>query len=49
LTRLRGALARAENSWKAKATFKNGVLSITLPKPPEIAAKARRIAISPGK
>ena len=34
---------------KAKATFKNGVLSITLPKPPEIAAKAKRIAISPGK
>jgi HSP20 family protein len=31
---------------KAKATFKNGVLSISLPKPPEVKAKARKIAIS---
>ena len=31
---------------KAKATFKNGVLSISLPKPPEIKAKAKKIAIS---
>jgi HSP20 family protein len=31
---------------KAKATFKNGVLSITLPKPPEVKAKAKKIAIS---
>jgi HSP20 family protein len=30
---------------KAKATFKNGVLSITLPKPPEVKAKAKKIAI----
>jgi HSP20 family protein len=34
---------------KAKASFKNGVLSITLPKPPEITAKAKKIAISAGK
>jgi HSP20 family protein len=31
---------------KAKATFKNGVLSITLPKPPEVKAKAKKVAIS---
>lgn len=31
---------------KAKATFKNGVLSISLPKPPEIKEKAKKIAIS---
>jgi HSP20 family protein len=31
---------------KAKATFKNGVLSITLPKPPEVKAKSKKIAIS---
>jgi HSP20 family protein len=31
---------------QAKATFKNGVLSISLPKPPEAQAKAKRIAIS---
>ncbi|MGH6905472.1 MAG: Hsp20/alpha crystallin family protein [Geminicoccaceae bacterium] len=30
---------------KAKATFKNGVLSISLPKPPEVKAKAKKIAI----
>jgi HSP20 family protein len=30
---------------KAKATFKNGVLSISLPKPPELTAKAKKIAI----
>ena len=34
---------------KAKASFKNGVLSITLPKPPEVAAKAKKIAISAGR
>jgi HSP20 family protein len=31
---------------QAKATFKKGVLTITLPKPPEVKAKARKIAIS---
>jgi HSP20 family protein len=31
---------------QAKATFKNGVLSISLPKPPEVQAKAKKIAIS---
>ena len=31
---------------QAKATFKNGVLSISLPKPPEAQAKAKKIAIS---
>jgi HSP20 family protein len=30
----------------AKPTFKNGVLSISLPKPPEIKAKAKKIAIN---
>jgi HSP20 family protein len=30
---------------KAKATFKNGVLSISLPKPPEVKTKAKKIAI----
>jgi HSP20 family protein len=30
---------------KAKASFKNGVLTVTLPKPPEMKAKARKIAI----
>ena len=34
---------------KARATFKNGVLSISLPKPPEVKAKAKRIAISSTK
>ena len=34
---------------KVKASFKNGVLSITLPKSPELAAKAKKIAISAGK
>ena len=34
---------------KAKANFKNGVLSITMPKPAEIAAKAKKIAIGTGK
>jgi HSP20 family protein len=34
---------------KAKASFKNGVLTITLPKPPEIAAKAKKIAIGAAK
>jgi HSP20 family protein len=33
---------------KAKATLKNGVLSISLPKPPEVQAKAKKIAISAG-
>jgi HSP20 family protein len=32
---------------KAKATFKNGVLSISLPKPAEVKAKAKKIAINP--
>ena len=31
---------------KAQANFKNGVLSITLPKPPEVKAKAKKVAIS---
>jgi HSP20 family protein len=31
---------------QAKATFKNGVLSISLLKPPEVQAKAKKIAIS---
>jgi HSP20 family protein len=30
---------------KAKASFKNGVLTITLPKPPEVKAKSRKIAV----
>jgi HSP20 family protein len=30
---------------KAKASFKNGILTVTLPKPPEMKAKARKIAI----
>ena len=30
---------------KAKASFKNGVLTVTLPKPPEMKAKAKKIAI----
>jgi HSP20 family protein len=30
---------------KANATFRNGVLTITLPKPPEMKAKAKKIAI----
>jgi HSP20 family protein len=39
----------AADPGKAKASFKNGVLSITMPKPPEIAAKAKKIAINSGK
>jgi HSP20 family protein len=31
---------------KAKATFKNGVLSISLPKPPQVKTKAKKIAVS---
>lgn len=31
---------------KVKAGFKNGVLSISLPKPPEVKAKAKKIAIT---
>jgi HSP20 family protein len=31
---------------KVKAGFKNGVLSISLPKPPEVKAKAKKIAIN---
>jgi HSP20 family protein len=31
---------------QAKATFKKGVLTITLPKPPEVKAKAKKIAVS---
>ena len=34
---------------QAKATFRKGVLTITLPKPPEATAKARKIAISADK
>ena len=30
---------------KIKAAFKDGVLTITLPKPPEIKAKVKKIAI----
>ena len=30
---------------KANATFRNGVLTVTLPKPPEMKAKAKKIAI----
>jgi HSP20 family protein len=30
---------------KAKASFKNGVLTVTLPKPPEMKAKAKKIAV----
>jgi HSP20 family protein len=36
----------AADPGKAKATFKNGVLSITLPKPPEAKAKAKKVPIS---
>ena len=36
----------AADPGKAKATFKNGVLSISVPKPPEVKAKAKKIAIS---
>jgi HSP20 family protein len=36
----------AADASKATATFKNGVLSISLPKPPEIKAKAKKVAIS---
>lgn len=31
---------------KAKASFKNGVLTISMPKPPEVKAKAKKIAIN---
>jgi HSP20 family protein len=40
------ALPFAADASKAKATFKNGVLSISLPKPPEVKAQAKKIAIS---
>jgi HSP20 family protein len=33
---------------KAKASFKSGVLTITLPKPPELKAKAKKIAVQTG-
>jgi HSP20 family molecular chaperone IbpA len=33
---------------KAKASFKGGVLTITLPKPPEVKAKAKEIAVQTG-
>jgi HSP20 family protein len=36
----------AADPGKAKATFKNGVLSISLSKPPQLEAKATKIAIS---
>jgi len=36
----------AADASKAKATFKNGVLTITMPKPAELAAKAKKIAVS---
>jgi HSP20 family protein len=39
----------AADASKAQATFKKGVLTITMPKPPELAAKAKKIAISAGK
>jgi HSP20 family protein len=42
------ALPFAVDPNQAKATFKNGVLSISLPKPPEVKAKAKKIAIKPG-
>ena len=42
------ALPFAVDPNQAKATFKNGVLSISLPKPPEVKAKAKKIAISAG-
>jgi HSP20 family protein len=34
---------------KVKATFKAGVLTVTVPKPPEVKAKAKKIAIGNGK
>jgi HSP20 family protein len=40
------ALPFAAEPDKAKATFKDGVLTISVPKPPEVAAKAKKIAIS---
>lgn len=33
---------------QAKATFKNGVLSISLPKPPEVQAKSKKITVNAG-
>lgn len=33
---------------RVEATFKNGVLKLTLPKPPEIAAKTKKIAVHKG-
>jgi HSP20 family protein len=42
------ALPFAVDPSQAKATFKNGVLSITLPKPAEVQAKAKKIAINAG-
>ena len=46
-----GAFARSVNlpfaadPGKSKASFKNGVLTVTLPKPPEAKTKAKKIAI----
>lgn len=34
---------------KVKATFKAGVLTVTVPKPPEVKAKAKKIAIGKSK
>jgi HSP20 family protein len=34
---------------KAKASFAKGILTITVPKPPEVESKAKKIAISAGK
>jgi HSP20 family protein len=31
---------------KVKAAFRDGVLSVTLPKPPEVETKARKISVS---
>jgi HSP20 family protein len=39
------SLPFAAEADKAKASFKNGVLTITLPKPPEVKAKAKKIAV----
>ena len=33
---------------KVKAAFETGVLTVTVPKPPEIKAKAKKIAIGKG-
>jgi len=37
--------AFAADPGKSKASFKNGVLTVTLPKPPEAKTKAKKIAI----